>query len=84
MIEAPVNGSFAVYGLAWFGLTMLFVTLLQVFTALLGLQQVMGMAVLPLTMLVSTIFYASLYFSFVDAFDLSDGPDGSEGEAKSA
>ena len=78
------RGAFAVYGIAWFGLTMLFVTLLQVVTALLGLQQVMGLAVLPLTMLVSTIFYASLYFSFVDAFDLSDGPDSSEGEAKTA
>lgn len=78
------RGAFAVYGIAWFGLTMLFVTLLQVVTALLGLQQVMGLAVLPLTMLVSTIFYASLYFSFVDAFDLSGGPDSSEDEAKTA
>lgn len=78
------RGAFAVYGIAWFGLTMLFVTLLQVVTALLGLQQVMGLAVLPLTMLVSTIFYASLYFSFVDAFDLSGGPDSSEDESKTA
>lgn len=64
------RGAFVVYGVAWFALTMLFVTVLQLLSAVLGLQPVIGMAVLPLTMLLSTIFYASLYFSFVDAFEV--------------
>ncbi|WP_428425340.1 BPSS1780 family membrane protein [Methylibium sp.] len=69
------RGAFMVYGLTWFGLTMLFVTLLQVVAALLGLEQVVGMAALPITLLVSTIFYASLYFSFVDSFEFDSSEE---------
>lgn len=69
------RGAFLLYGLTWFGLLMLFVLLMRTVLAVFGLaDQPMAatQAVVPMAMLASTVFYASLYFSFVDCFDLSD------------
>lgn len=70
------RGAFLVYGLTWFGLLMLFVLLMRTVLAVFGLTDhpmATTQAVVPMAMLASTVFYASLYFSFVDCFDLSDG-----------
>ena len=36
--------------------------------ALLGLMQVMAVALVPISLMLSTIFYVSLYFTFADCF----------------
>lgn len=62
-------GAFVVYALAWFALLVLFVLVTQSLFAVLGLAQAAAQAALPAVMLFSTVFYASLYFSYVDAFE---------------
>ncbi len=66
-------GAFALYGLAWFVLLVVFVALTQVLFGLIGLAQAAAQAALPAVMLFSTVFYASLYFSYADSFDSDDG-----------
>ncbi|HSV69843.1 MAG TPA: BPSS1780 family membrane protein [Methylibium sp.] len=67
-------GAFAVYGLTWFGITVAYAVLSQTVFLLLGSPQSATLALLPGAMMFSTVFYASLYFTFVDAFEL-DEPD---------
>lgn len=63
-------GAFAVYGLAWMGLLIGFVLAMQMLFALLGLAQAAASVVVPAVMLISTVFYASLYFVYADSFEL--------------
>jgi hypothetical protein len=63
-------GAFAVYGLAWMGLLIGFVLAMQMLFALIGLAQAAASVVVPAVMLVSTVFYASLYFVYADSFEL--------------
>lgn len=65
-------GALTVFGLGWAAILMLSVSLLQVLLSLLGLLTVLPQSVLPLAMLATTAFYASLYFGFVDSFELDD------------
>ncbi len=67
-------GAFALYGLAWFGLLLGFMVVVQMLLTLLGLAQAVAHAALPAIMLFSTVFYASLYFSYDDSFE-TDRPD---------
>lgn len=62
-------GAFALYALAWFVLLVVFVVATQTLFALVGLPQAAAQAALPAVMLFSTVFYASLYFSYVDSFE---------------
>jgi len=63
------KGAFAVFGLAWglviFALGLLLNTL---FGLLLDMPQLVPMAALPAGLMFSTVFYASLYFTFADCF----------------
>lgn len=61
--------AFALYGVAWFVLLLSFMVVAQMVFALLGLGQVAAAAVFPAVMLFSTVFYASLYFSYADSFE---------------
>lgn len=63
-------GAFAVYGLAWMGLLIGFVLAMQMLFALLGMAQAAASVVVPAVMLISTVFYASLYFVYADSFEL--------------
>lgn len=65
-------GAFFLYALAWFVLLTAFVFVTQLLFSLLGLGGAAGQAALPAVMLFSTVFYASLYFSYADAFDSGD------------
>lgn len=69
MACARALSAFVLYGLAWFGLLLGFMVLAQSFFALLGFGQAMAGAALPTVMLFSTVFYASVYFTYVDSFD---------------
>lgn len=62
-------GAFALYGICWFLLLVALMLLAQTIFALMGLAQAAAQAALPAVMLCSTVFYASLYFSYADAFD---------------
>jgi hypothetical protein len=63
------KGAFAVFGLSWIAVILGFGVLLNtVFALLLDMPQLVAMAALPAGLLFSTVFYASLYFTFADCF----------------
>jgi hypothetical protein len=62
------KGAFAMYSLTWFGVIMLIGIVSNLAFALLGLTQVMAVALVPISLMLSTIFYVSLYFTFADCF----------------
>jgi hypothetical protein len=61
------KGAFAVYGLAWIGLGLVFAMLLGVVVALLGGQQARFVAT-SIFFFFSTVLYASLWFTFIGCF----------------
>lgn len=61
-------GAFTVYALAWCGVILLFGALANLLAALLQQAQVVALAAVPAGLLFSTVFYASLYFTFADCF----------------
>ncbi len=70
------KGAFALYSLTWFGVIMVIGIVSNLAFALLGLMQVMAVALVPISLMLSTIFYVSLYFTFADCFvtDADLGP----------
>jgi hypothetical protein len=68
------KGAFTVYGLAWFGVIMLIGIAANLVFALLGMLQAMAVALVPISLMLSTIFYASLYFTFADCFVENGSP----------
>lgn len=66
-------GAFIVLGLTWFGAILGFALITQTFFSLLGRPQAAALAMLPAGLMFSTAFYASLYFTFVDSFDMDSG-----------
>ena len=65
------RGAFAAYGAAWVAVILLFGVLVNLVFAVLGQIQWVALATLPATLLFSTVFYVSLYFTFADCFDLA-------------
>ncbi len=65
-------GAFAVLGLVWFAIAVGYTLVAQLVFAMLGSPQSATIALLPGAMMFSTVFYASLYFTFVDAFELDE------------
>ena len=61
------KGAFAVYGLAWMALWLLLLAIVSLGVGLFGAQRFTLVAT-PLTLVFSTIFYASLWFTFADCF----------------
>lgn len=64
------KGALLVYALGWALVIGVFGIVLNIVFALLGSPQLMGIAALPAALLFSTVFYASLYFTFRDSFEL--------------
>lgn len=62
------KGAFLLYGLGWMGAISAAATLMALVLGLLGQGQLSGLFVMPLALLVSTAYYVSLYFTFVDSF----------------
>jgi hypothetical protein len=62
------KGAFTVYGLVWLGLMLLIGSLAGVVFGLLGFGQFAAVAALPLALMGMTVFYVTLYFTFVDSF----------------
>jgi hypothetical protein len=65
------KGAFAVYGLAWAVLWLALLVAVSLGIGLLGPQRFTLIAT-PLTLLFSTVFYASLWFTFEDSFAASE------------
>jgi len=70
------KGAFLVFGAVWAGLVLGFALIANLVFGLLGQPQLVALAAMPASLLLSTIFYASLYFSFADCFltPVSDTP----------
>jgi hypothetical protein len=62
------KGAFAVNALLWAGLVMGLALFSSLLAGLLGIGQLLPVLAAPLGLLMSTVFYASLYFTFVDCF----------------
>jgi hypothetical protein len=67
------RGAFAVYSLLWFAVIIAFGMVGSLLFALLGQPQLFAVAAVPLSLLLATVFYVSLYFTFADCFVASDG-----------
>ena len=62
------KGAFALNALLWGALVMALGLFSSLLVAALGAGQLLPMLAIPLGLLLSTVFYASLYFTFVDCF----------------
>ncbi len=69
------RGAFLVYGLAWVGVILGFGVAANLLAALLGSPRLIALAAVPTGLLFSTVFYVSLYFTFVDCFADDGAPD---------
>ncbi|WP_263535606.1 BPSS1780 family membrane protein [Paucibacter sp. TC2R-5] len=62
------RAAFAYNGLLWAALVIGVGVAASLLSALLGLGQMLPLLVMPLGLLMTTVFYASLYFTFIDCF----------------
>lgn len=62
------KGAFTVFGLAWVAVVMLFGVLANLVFAVLGQAPLIALAAMPASLIFTTVFYASLYFTFADCF----------------
>jgi hypothetical protein len=60
--------AYTVYGLTWLGVFMLAVMILSTVASLLGLGAAGSLIVLPLVLVLTTMFICSIYFTFRDSF----------------
>ncbi len=68
------KGAFIVFGLSWMGVIIAFGTVLNIVFGLMGEMPLLAFAAAPLSLILSTVFYVSLYFTFADSFSSSDAP----------
>ena len=62
------KGAFLVYTLTWTALIVVFGVVTSLLLGLLGQPRLMGMVALPGGLILSTVFYVSLLFTYVDSF----------------
>lgn len=62
------RGAFLVFSLAWLAVIGLFGLFISLVFTVLGSRELIGVATLPAGLMFSTVFYASLYFTFADSF----------------
>ena len=68
------RGAFVLYGLAWGVLPALFGLVLLTFFSLIGQPQLAVLPLVPLLLMCSTAFYASLHFTVADCFEFDAPP----------
>lgn len=66
------KGAFAVYALTWTGVITGFALLANLLLLAIGQIRLLGVLAMPASLLFSTVFYASLYFTFADCFVQDD------------
>ena len=62
------KGAFTIYSLTWLAAIMLFAMLGSLIFGLLGQVQMFALAATPFSLMLTTVFYASLFFTFKDCF----------------
>lgn len=62
------KAAFLVFALTWFAVVLVFGAGANIVAALLGQPQLIALLAMPASLLLSTVFYASLYFTFADCF----------------
>jgi hypothetical protein len=72
------RGAFTVYGLAWVGVIAGFGGVVALVFGLLGQPRLAVFAIMPATLLFSTAFYVSLWFTFADCFGSATGDDSAQ------
>jgi hypothetical protein len=65
------RAAFLVYGLAWGAVMLVFAFALNLVLMAFGPTPLVALAATPATLIMSTVFYVSLYFTFDDCFTLS-------------
>ena len=72
------KGAFVVYSLTWLAVFVLFALVANLVFGLIGRPQLVPFVAMPASLIFSTVFYASLYFTFADCFAPSpaEGADG--------
>lgn len=71
------RGAFFMNAIAWFGVMLGFGLVVSISTELLGMNNLVPLIALPAGLLFSTVFYASLYFTFVDCFSFTNKDEAS-------
>jgi len=72
--------AFTVFGLVWLALLVLVVLFVSILGGLLGSPQVVGLVLMPGSMLIAAMFFTSTYFTFRDCFQNSlDTPEPTTG-----
>lgn len=66
-------GAFMVFGLTWLGTLILVVIVITTVMALLGGASLAGDVLFPALLLMASMFFTSLYFTFRDSFEASTG-----------
>jgi hypothetical protein len=62
------KGAFVVYSLTWIGAFLLFALVANLLFGLVGRNSFVQFIAMPASLVFSTVFYASLYFTFADCF----------------
>jgi hypothetical protein len=68
------KAAFLVFALTWFAVVLVFGAGANIVAALLGQPQLIALLAMPASLLLSTVFYASLYFTFADCFVPREAP----------
>ncbi len=68
------KGAMVVYGVAWFGLTLICALLVTLISAAIG-GAAISFAVYPLVLVMASVFYASLFFTYKDSFEFDTDRD---------
>jgi len=66
------RGAFVVYSLTWFALIVTFGLVGSMLFAAIGSPQLFAVAGVPISLLITTVFYTSLYFTFADCFSADE------------
>jgi hypothetical protein len=69
------KAAFAVYGVTWVGVILLFSVMAQLVFSLLGNPRLIVLAAVPASLMFWTVFYASLFFTFADCFAQDPPPE---------
>ena len=64
--------AFALYAFTWFAAIIMAGTLTALIFELLGQGQLLTFVLAPISLILSTVFYASLYFTFADSFSVNE------------
>jgi hypothetical protein len=63
------KGAFSIYFITWVSAVLLFATFGSIVFGLLGQLPLFAVAATPFSLMLTTVFYASLYFTFADCFE---------------